>query len=211
MSRIEWILSGILILLLLVAALIGWLWWQQRDTLPIDIPSPLPTRAVIEEVGFTALAAYGPAAEIAANWASDAQLVSATATWPNNSNFSPVETGWSFIFYSAQKRELALFSVINGKAAQLGRSAAGNRQTTVSINDWQVDSVKAIEIILAAGGRRFIDSNSENGDISLTLTLEADSGLIVWKGNIDEYRSGRRLVAQINANSGELLLVEERP
>src|SRR5688500_7618279 len=106
MSRLEWILGGILAVLVLALAIILAFFWLRPEG---NVNNPI-TSAV------TARESYTLAETAARQWAADALLVNARATWPPESTLRPDEVSWDFIFYSPAQSATALVAVRDNQA-----------------------------------------------------------------------------------------------
>lgn len=168
MSRLEWVISGFLGLIILIA-IGGFLLWgmgysnnalaQDASELPLSSTTPLHARE-----------AYALALREAQTWASDSQLLMANATWPAHEAVQVGAPSWGFRFYSATKQSSALFIVSEGSARLLRSTASTAFLTPLNADAWLIDSDAVIESVMSNGGQAFVAGHS-NPDLTLTLNL----------------------------------------
>ncbi|MCI0397755.1 MAG: hypothetical protein L0332_28515 [Chloroflexi bacterium] len=194
MSRTEWILGGVLALLVLVVAAAVLIFWFFRDQ---------PADAVNNPMNPTAMGAYELAEPLARQWAGDAQFVSARATWQSASGFDPEVASWSFTFYSPAAMATALISVTGDQATLIRSQPASRVLEPGAPEEWVVDSPAAVETLLANGGQSFVD---EQGSATLVLALNLNDQP-VWTGTFINEQSRRTLQLRLDARNGELLEV----
>jgi hypothetical protein len=189
MSRLEWILGGILAVLVIALAILLALFWLRPEG---TVNNPV-TSAV------TARESYRLAETAARQWAADALLVNARATWTPESNLRPDEAAWDFIFYSPAQSAIALIAVRDSQANILNTSAANQAFTAGDLEQWQVDSPAALETVLASGGRSF---REQEGQTTIILTFNA--GEMAWLATLINATTRQTLTIRVNANSGEV-------
>ncbi|MBK7178688.1 MAG: hypothetical protein IPH82_16165 [Chloroflexi bacterium] len=129
MSRLEWILGIVLLVLLVVViglALSLWLGPETNIASPLSGPEAAaagyaddiaPTRSTPQQ---TAKNAYVSAQKAAQGWQEDAVLVSATATWPQGVKASDLVSGqetWGLFFIHHPKGQRPLFLCIKTRPA----------------------------------------------------------------------------------------------
>lgn len=206
MNRFERLLVAVLALLALAIGGILLVLWLQPDPAapPPGLAAAAPTTAF---GGETAMRAYAAAQQAAALWQADAQLVSATATWPRGTQPDGLRPGlstWGFAFYSPGANATARIAVVDG-AATLVESGTGALDTPLlSMTGWQIDSDTAVEQFLAAGGETFMQQNGI-ATVTLTLDLRDVDGRVSWIASAFGSGSGRGYTARIDATSGEIL------
>lgn len=217
MSRLEWILGLVLLLLLVaVVALSASLWLtpdgavtrQDADELALAAAYAeeiAPTRTTAVE---TAKNAYLLANRAAQGWQGDARLLNATATWPQGMAAPDLAFGreaWGFIFYSPTTQTTAVVSVSNGAATISPRETRRQLQP-LDITSWRLDSNDAAELFLANGGEMFIEREGVTV-YSMTLSLNDPhlNGRIEWLLSLLEPQNGRSFSVRIDATSGEVL------
>ena len=198
MNRLEWLLSGLLGLLLIVVAVMAILFWGMRlgqGSAPLSGGSPLPA---VEGVAHTAQSAYDVARAAAAEWADDAQLLSANSTWPAGTPFTPGAAGWGFQFYSAAQQSTALFAV-SEEQVRLVRSGGSERAPEpLNVGGWLVDSPEVVQTVMANGGQEFIDNH---GQASLTLTLNLVEEF-QWRARLVDLETNEVVTIIVNPASG---------
>lgn len=219
MSRLEWILG--LVLLVLLLAVVGlaaslWLTPNRQTTRQASEESALtaayayevaPTR---EATGQTAKNAYLLAYQATRNWQGDAMLVNATATWPQGAQAANLVAGqemWGFIFYSPAAGRTAVVSIADGAASLSPRDTPQQLQP-LDVSGWQMDSNDAIEAFLAGGGRAFLEREGITV-FSMTLALNDpnQSGRAEWLMSLLATGNGRSFTMRLDATSGDVLEV----
>lgn len=224
MNRLEWILGILLVLLLIVVAVLSVLFWFQPEAPVAQGPSQSATiiaqrAAQIEPtpdlVGQTAVVAYAAAQQRAAAWQPDAELLNATATWPQGASADALlsgQTTWGFTFFSPTAREVASISVVENEATFVSSAAAPEMERPLSTSAWNVDSDDAIQILLREGGANFLQSE----DVTvLTMGLLADNqnqaDRLEWIVSLISTINDRALQLRLNATTGEVIDVQELP
>jgi hypothetical protein len=205
MNRTEWILGGILTVLLIVVAVLAVLFWQPERS--VEAPPTAGNRQSEEEGPDSARAAYARALVVAREWAEDAQLVDGSATWPPGTQFAPIGASWNFVFYSARSHQLALVTVVNGQAQLFRSRAAETAYQPLGVADWLLDSPEVIRALMANGGHDFLQ---QHGSATLTLKIEVDQTAI-WQSGLTARESGNRLTLWFDAGTGQLLHQEGLP
>jgi hypothetical protein len=125
-------------------------------------PGPQPTHTVTF-VQITGLGQYAPAQAAAQEWAADAQLVSANATWPRV--ISKEQVGepavWTYRFYSPAKARLFFVTVDPAGQVQTIEHVAPVTlpPATIAADNWLVDSPAALALWLDNGGAKMLGSN----------------------------------------------------
>jgi hypothetical protein len=199
MSRLEWILGGILAVLLVgVAVMVTFVWLR---------PAPQTMRPVATRIGLTARNAYLVGEPVARAWAADARLIAAQATWQESSSFPVDEASWSLVFYSAGQSTKALVTVVNGAASLISTSEAPPGLEAQALEPWQFDSPDAITRLLLAGGQTFL---SQHGKARLVLRLDAHEQL-TWKAMLVETKTNWSYSVEIDAREGHIIAVQPAP
>lgn len=164
MTRLEWTLSGLL--LLLIVTLGAFLLFLPGEETPPQAQAPLATWSFSPD---TARGAYDLATPLAQRWADDAQLMQARGDWPREV-FTPEHGNWTFHFHSPQRKEVALIAV-SGNAASLVKSESlrGDVQAA-DTSLWQVDSDEVVHRAMQEGGQEFIEQHDE---AEMVLILKA--------------------------------------
>jgi hypothetical protein len=198
MTRIEWALSGLLAFLVIAVTVLLLLFWSERRQQGAAEDAPL----VVNEAGSpasvpTAQTAVRLAAPVAQQWAEDAQLYSALATWPDGTTFTPADTGWTLLYYSPASGATAQIGVNAGRAVLLTSHTTDAQLQPVALDGWSVDSPQAVDLLLDNGGQTFIDAH---GDVGLTLTLNAN-GVLRWRARLIDAESGDSLHVEIDPHT----------
>ncbi|HSM58634.1 MAG TPA: hypothetical protein VK879_20945 [Candidatus Sulfomarinibacteraceae bacterium] len=211
MSRLEWVLSGLLALLIVIMVVMMLLFWnlnRQQMALP-EAPAANPaqemgeTAAEAAPAARTAQEAFALALPIAQQWAEDAQMVSASATWPEGAALTPENAGWSFMFYSPGRSETGLVSV-SGNAARLLRNSATNRSLQpLDLDRWQTDSPAVVETLMAHGGEEFLQTHNQP---TLSLTFSALDAL-QWQAQLIDRERRTMLTVEIDPGSGAVTAI----
>jgi hypothetical protein len=128
-------------------------------------PQHLPA-ALAGEV--TAKGVYAVAMEEARSWQPDGQLAIVAAHWRTRERRWPTNVTWMFQFYSPSTRRLAVIMVDEGRARLLRESPAPYSLPTIDQEQWQVDSLAALDAWWDAGGGTFVSLNPE---LDLTAQL----------------------------------------
>ena len=201
MSRLEWILSSFLILLLISLSIVGVLWWQQtRAAEPPSLTAEVASQNV-ERRQHSAKSAYQLAQQAAQAWSETAQLVEANATWPPGEQFDPQGANWSFTFYTADQDQLALITVVNTEATLFGNRAANSVYQPAPPSFWAVDSPEIIRLVMRHGGEQFM---AENQTATLRLTLHFDRAAH-WQADLFAPEAGRFLSLKFDVATGQLI------
>lgn len=215
MSRLEWILGLILVLLLVVAAGLALSMWlrpqiaAQPDNGDDLIAAYADDVAELPETpGQTAKSAFVLAQTAAQAWQPDAQMVSAFATWPQGAQTAYIEQGtanWGFTFHSPATQASAVVTIANGQPVLI----LGESRDAVSLlqsSSWQLDSSDVITKFLAEGGKTFIDTE---GVTILSLTFATnnpnDNGRLEWLISALATQTGHSYTMRVDAASGETL------
>ncbi len=219
MSRLEWILGLVLLLLLIAAGGLAVSLWRGSTGQPAAPESPelalaselandiAPTRSTPQQ---TAKNAYVIAQQSAQAWQADAVLVSATATWPQGLQAADLMSGketWGFVFYSPATKNTAVVSVSDGVATLSPRTT--QRQLSLfDVTSWQRDSAEATEIFLNNGGAGFIEREGITVySMTLSMNNPNGNGRVEWLMTLLSTQNGHSLTVRVDAASGELLEV----
>ncbi len=215
MSRLEWALGIILVLLLIVVIGLSVMFWFQPKPLQ---PSPVDTAATAvaqraQQIaptsvyeGRTAKISYAAALETAVAWQADAQLSAVNATWPQGSDRQTLlagETTWNYIFFSPSQGANATIAVTEDTAA-LVSSAAAAGALIPDVTAWELDSKDAMALFLEAGGDEFLETE---GISTLTMILNSneENGRLEWLILLFAPANGRALTVKIDATSGQII------
>lgn len=216
MSRLEWILTGLLGLLLVVVLAMGLLLWLQPG-IGIGAAPPLPTVEVDAPVAptpdlprDTALLAFTTAQVKAQSWQSDAVLVQASATWTQGAPRDDLLNGmatWDFTFMSPSAGAVAIFSVVDEEVKLIAENDLQQELTLQDVSGWRLDSPQAIARMMEEGGASFL-----GGAGTSTMTASLHTGRhpdkIEWFISLISKYSGESFTARIDATSGDVLAVE---
>lgn len=198
MSRIEWILSGLVALLFFAVVATALIVWNAQNPPSSSLAASSDVDPSSVEVNHTAMSAYEQALAVAQEWAQDAQLLNARATLTSETGFQPESAEWGFIFYSASRHESSLIAV-TGAAAQLVRSSGSTRApAAVDVSNWQIDSPAVLEAVLENGGQEFIDNHQQ---VSLMLGLEATERLR-WQARLFDMETNDIHIVEIDPTYG---------
>ncbi len=225
MNRLEWILGVMLVVLLIVVVVLSLLFWFRSDdgqTVTQSNNSATTIAQIADDVeptspfeGQTAKFAFVAARRAATDWQADAQLLNATATWPQGATADELLTGettWGFTFYSPDTGNSVTLSVVENNAQIITQGSVNNAYTPLDITGWNVDSDEAIRELLNNGGAQFIN---DEGITILTMALLADnfnnSNQIEWLISLISTQNGRIMDLRINAHSGEIVELIQTP
>jgi hypothetical protein len=190
MSRLEWILGGVLaVLLIALAIILGYFWLRPDGKVNNPITAPV-----------TARESFTVAEAAARQWAADALLVNTRTTWPPESSLRPDEANWDFVFYSPRQTAVALIVVREGQASVLSTNAASQSYTAGDLEQWQVDSPAALETVLANGGRGFREDGPET---SVLLTFNAAE--MAWVATLINTATRQTLIIRVDASNGQVM------
>lgn len=215
MSRVEWILGGLLVLLLAIVGVLALLLWFQPD---VSQPPTVPTQAAVVAptpvyVGQTALAASLAAQQQATVWQPDAQLYKADATWPQGASVSDLRKGasaWSFTYYSPGRLANAVFTVVDGESSLVTESAVQRPLQLQAATNWKVDSPQAIEKMLREGGEQFINREGIT-TLIMAMTTDGPDGRSQWFISLFAPQTRHSFTMRLDADSGEVLEVIQAP
>mgnify|MGYP001795169831 CR=1 FL=1 len=210
-SRAEWVLGGLLVVLLVIVAGLGLLFWLQPDfSQPPALPATnlqagvAPTPAF---AGETALAASVSAQDVATNWQADAQLVGASATWPQGASLEVLRDGasaWTFNYYSVAAQETAVLSVIDGNATLLQTFTAEIAPEPLNVTGWKIDSALVVDTIFREGGTAFAEQEQVI-TMFMELKTNSDDSRLEWLVTLIGEQSGRSLTLEVDATTGVIL------
>ncbi len=149
-------------------------------------PQNLP--AALAE-GVAAKGAYAAAMEEARSWQPDGQLAIVAAHWRTRERQWPANVSWMFQFYSPSTRRLAVIVVDQGRARLLRESTTPYSLPAIDQEQWQVDSLAALNAWWNAGGGTFVSLNPE---LDLTAQLRP----------VQDVQAGDRLVWSVVGVTG---------
>lgn len=203
MTRLEWILGGVLTLLVLaIAALLLLSWLGPRSAPALSPASAAMIQPTSTFKGQTAHSAFDAAQPVAIDWAADARMINAMATWPEGSDIEQGAATWTFTFYSAGQPGTALISVIDNDATLVSSSGQAEPSlAAVNRAEWQLDSRDAIQRLLAAGGQSFLE---QQGQATLILNLSVKEQ-VEWEGVLFVNATGESFSRRLDAKNGEVI------
>ena len=215
MSRLEWILGLILVLLLVLAAGLALsLWLRPQMATPSGNENDLiaayadDVAELPENPGQTAKSAFVLAQTTAQAWQPDARVITASATWPQGAQANYVKQGaaeWGFTFHSPSTQTNALITIVNGQPLLI----PGESNKSVDLlqsSSWHLDSSEAIRRFLEEGGETFINTE---GITILSMTFATnnpnDNGRLEWLISALATQSGHSYTMRVDASTGETL------
>ncbi|MEE8391571.1 MAG: hypothetical protein V3S14_12355 [Anaerolineae bacterium] len=128
----------------------------------------------------TAQSVYPSAMDVAQSWQPDGQLAIVSARWRPRRGRWPSDVTWMFQFYSPTVRRLAVIVVNGGRARLLQETAVPYSLSTFSEDDWQVDSLAALDTWWNAGGATFMSVYSEIDLVAQLRVLEGKDDRLAW-------------------------------
>lgn len=223
MSRLEWVLGILLVLLLLIVVGVSAMLWFRPEVPTLDENAAANATAVAAREegaastpvveGRTARLAFVPAQNEARQWQEDAVLVQAQATWPRNTGADTLQAGaasWSYTFYSPEAGRTALIVVRDEQASLLSESANKVAEPLANVTGWNVDSQQALTQFLEAGGSAFMrDARTTTAIMELSLANENQRP--EWFMSLFANRSGRSFNMRLDASTGDVIEVERLP
>ncbi|MCP4428811.1 MAG: hypothetical protein GY803_30365 [Chloroflexi bacterium] len=213
MSRAEWILGGMLVVLLVVvAALAIMLWVQPAESVPGE-PSQRP--AVVAPtpsyLGQTAFSASTAALREAQTWQADAALLKATATWPQGASIEMISEGasaWNFTYYSPGRQTSAIITVVDGQTSFLRENTVDDALSPLPATSWRVDSSTAVQTMLDKGGARFL-RRERISTLVMNLTTINASNRVEWFVSLIGEQTGNSFTIRLDAATGEVIEIIE--
>ncbi|MCA9933537.1 MAG: hypothetical protein H6662_03770 [Ardenticatenaceae bacterium] len=215
MSRLEWVLGILLVvLLLMVLGLSAVLWFRPDEP---ELPEGLPPTAVSQPIATsvyqekTAKVGYASAQRGVQDWYDDAVLLDATATWPEGVTETTLRAGeanWAYTFYSAANSAVTLVTVRGDEASRISESPYVVSDSVADVESWNVDSQEAVDLFLNEGGAQFL---RDEGPSAMVMKLTTTNGRMEWFLSLFANRNGRSYSMFIDATSGAVVAVEEVP
>lgn len=211
MTRTEWFLGGLLVVLLVIVAGMAAVLWLRPDN---NVPPAVTTQPVVNlpVLDSTALVASTFAQQVAQGWQADARLYQASSTVPQAS-LGQLQTGtgaWNFTFYSPGQTAVATIDVVNNQANLLSDNPSQNRLAPLEVSGWKLNSPEAITIMLQQGGEAFMRQESA-ATLIMTLTTDNGNGRIEWFISLFAEQSGNSFTTRLDATSGEVLEIIQAP
>lgn len=209
MNRFEWILGGLLVLLLVIVAGLAFTLWFRPAAPNLAIQ---PAQGALTG-GQTALSALAAANNQAQAWQPDAQLLKATTTWmaQDGRAYTSGAASWAFTYYSPGDTAVAQITVVENTPSPPLVSEADVPLTPMDISGgWKIDSPTAVSQLLDNGGADFL---SRRQDTSITMTLDTISGngRMEWLVSLFDEQSDDFIAVRLDATSGEVLEVVQKP
>ncbi|MCB8918144.1 MAG: hypothetical protein H6666_09470 [Ardenticatenaceae bacterium] len=216
MTRVERILTILLVILLVAVVVMAVLFWLRPgggNPAGNSIGVGLEPTSVFQ--GQTAQVAFASAQAAARGWQPDAQLLKATATWPQGTGRDKLiqgESTWNFTFYAPASQSIAVITITDGQASLDSTKTLSEPivPAPLDITGWQLDSRAAIQRMLAAGGDSFLSSASYT-ILTVALTTSNESQRIEWLISLLATQSGSAYTMRIDATTGEILEIIQSP
>lgn len=215
MTKVEWILGGVLVILLVIVAGLAVSLWIQPGAQNGEAPfvdagvAPTPIYA-----GQPAMAAAVAANRQAQTWQSDAVLYKASATWMQGVDAGRLNSGasaWDFTYYSPETQAMASMSVADNVS---GAVIPGPEQVVVTpldvVGGWKVDSPEAVRILMEQGGSDFLAHEGVTAMV-MTLTTENGNGRLEWLIGLFAPQTENSLSIRLDATSGDVLEIIQSP
>jgi hypothetical protein len=106
-----------------------------------------------------------------------------------------------FQFYSPTVRRLAVVIVDGGRARLLQETRSPYPLPTFSADDWQVDSLAALDAWWSAGGATFLSIYSEIDLTAQLRVLEGQDGRLAW--TVTGIAGGQTKTLIVDGTTGE--------
>ncbi|MCA9976311.1 MAG: hypothetical protein KC413_11195 [Anaerolineales bacterium] len=221
MNRLEWVLGIMLALLLVIVAALALMFWFRADE-PGVVAVPANTATEVASYankvepapaaeGQSAKLAFVAAQRTAVAWQPDAELLNATATWPQGATEKALRQGeaaWGFNFYSPATASMALISVVDNEAGLIMQGAMETPTQLFDTNGWNLDSSDAVDRLMQEGGSAFINVEGVTA-LTMTLTTDAGNGRILWHIQLAATQTLRTMTLSLDATSGEILAINQ--
>lgn len=156
--------------------------------------------------GDTARRAYGPAAELAAQWQQDARLASVSGQALAIGKKSGNEVEWGFQFFSPSTQELTLVAVSGGEARMVRPPMLSPYTlSTFSLDEWLIDSDQALQTWWERGGYSMVKQYTQV-DAAMQLHISKELGSQpVWVIAGVAANKNTTLTIFVNASDGSLV------
>ncbi len=210
MSRAEWILGGVLVVLLAIVVIAAAaIWLPKPDTPPIaTLAVTVPVAPTLAFAGDTAVFAFAAAEVQAKSWQADAQLIEANATWPQGVTRADILTGtsvWNFTFYAPGQNKVANIQVVDNVSTLITEITPPTPLLPLASSSWRVDSPEAIQILLEqAGGDEFLRSQGVS-ILNMNLSAVNESRRLEWFISLFSSQTGQSLTIRLDATNGEII------
>jgi hypothetical protein len=203
MTRTEWLLGGILAMLLLAAAALAVNHYWQPTTAMAGLPAATPRPQL------SAQRAYAAAEPVARHWAIDANLIFANTTWEPGGEWRHGESDWTFTFYSAAKSATALVAVTGESGRLISKRETDQAWPATDLQQWQVDSPAFMEQFLSTDGAALLEDETA-AQTNLFLTLRAVEPM-TWEALALDEASERGFSLHASARNGQILKMARYP
>lgn len=178
-----------------------------------DVPKPVPVHTV-PYVEITGLSQYPPAEQQARQWAEDAQLTAAFASWPQVTAVDQIGAPgrWTYRFYSPAKERLLIVRVDPDDQLQVIEHVV---QITLpppllGTNNWLIDSPTALATWLDYGGADLVRRNPGLEVLIQLRSLNNYPGP-VWMVVGNDQRTRDILVVLVDASEGTVIPTNPAP
>ncbi len=219
MNRLEWILGIMLVVLFVIVAALSLMFWFRSDSRGTEVGNLATEVAGYADkaeptsvfTGQTAQLAFVAAQRTAVSWQSDATLLNASATWPQGATAVDLRSGeatWGFTFYSPATAQMSLISVIENKATIIIQGPSDVPAYLINHTSWNLDSNEAIDLFLQQGGAEFMNTEGVTA-LTMTLAIDEENGRIQWIVQLAAAQSLRTLTMNMDATSGEILILNK--
>jgi hypothetical protein len=197
------ILWGLAVLVVVVFAILSQVISRSPAQTAAQTAPPVQVHS-LPEISQSARGFYPRADQAARSWQGDAQLVSATASWSfaQLDDFSrPVD--WTFQFYSPGTHQLYVVSVGEEQVLPVTGMLSPYELPAVTMDNWRVDSHRALSAWLSYGGAAFIRGYSVV-DVSARLRHSQD-GRLEWSV-VGVVRDSQTVhLVRVDATSGQVI------
>ena len=209
MRRLRKILIGLIIVLVATVGLLWFFWWYQISPLETLQSSKSIETTESNQVPvirrMTAMNAHTMAEPVALDWAQDAKLLSASATWQTSSDILSGEGDWTLVYYSPENEATALISAVEEGATLINVRYIEDQPQLIDLEQWLVDSPHVVTQVLKEGGVEFLRSQP-GAVLVLSLNMEGQGG---WKGRLIHKETRRTFAIQLAADSDQIIAVQQ--
>jgi hypothetical protein len=198
------ILWSLAVLVVIVFVFLGQFLSRSPQEEVIVVPTTVGRVYLLPEISQSARNLYPSADQAARSWQEDAQLVSASTSWPFvrlDDLSMPVD--WTFQFFSPSTHKLYVVHTSESQVVPIREALSPYTLPTVSVGEWHVDSHQALGTWLDQGGGRFLDRYPVV-DISARLRV-TEGGRSEWSVVGIVKGSQTVHVVQVDAQSGSVV------
>jgi len=149
--------------------------------------------------------AYQQAADLAAGWQADAQLVSAGTSWQlaSGDRLTLHRPTWTFSYYSPSAGQVQMITA-GGEGAELSRRTRADKAPAPVTADWSLDSDDLLLTFMANGGEAFLKGHSF---VNIHAQLRADeTGRSIWYLSAVDPVARESLTVGIDALSRQIIV-----